>query len=546
MARRQTLAEKYAEYQRNGSTMKSNQQGQSLPIRSSTPSTQRQKLQTHSRLYNIRTPIRLIHKQRTSSLKNVLLKMPGSSYSPVKSLRFGASDSSSFSRYTPTNTRRSSLLTTAHRINKRSNLGLPRNVSGGGGVLHSLWQLAKRFGTKNNDDSSELAQLKTSTENSKTQPVKDLDIESLLHRRKYDKFLTYDDPVDESIQGMENRVKESENKHTGETTSIDSDMKLQMKLLFEKEVLQIRQDFKQELDRAKESLRQQLDLSDNHTRRAAENNMEELQKKVFSENEMFLTQKYETEAKLERFQNTLLAKERDLNEREQALNQQNLKAQYFEREVQKSLRSTLEVIKAEYGKECLVIDSESQASAESQKINNLHGRNLLKLEEKLKLALLPSAFFILHRMIPESADIKNLSTSNKDARFLNETQDKLNRCHEFVADYELEYLKDPENANDVYCIESLSKIEECFEKAKRTILNKLQRSKSKEKNSLKILSAQDFLSDVSRLDLEQKLQAFISNHYSLRYRDELVRLLRSIIELLRNIKFLKAKIMTKV
>lgn len=535
MIPKQTLAEKYAEHQKRS-------QGSKIPLRelynmnkSSSPLRRRTNFFDRE---SIPTRETLPRKAIRSSNE----RMPGHFQTPIKLLQTGSSITPLLRKGHTTRTTGVGSSSQRYRVHKN----VPSQIgnSKGNGIFGSIWQIAKKFGVSTVAISNELSQLKSSITAAGNNGSPDFDIDSILSMRTCkDKTPLREDPVDESIQrAKELRSSQVEHRERLANTIFEEEKKREdLKESFEQISVKMAQELKKELRLTTDTIRDLTKEASARDRKISEQDIEAMEHRILKQNERFLTHKHELEAKLTEKETSLLQKEAALSMKEKDLiNREAKQKSLFKNDHNLVLRD-LEYIKREYDNECLAIAKESDLIRTSKKINDYHAKNIQHALEQIP-DINAALFTHISKLLLESSTASyQRHLYEKGETFVAKIKDKISRCQEYIADYELELIKDPTRISDLYTLEALSKVMKCFEPVKRTIHTKLKAAKSKEENQLKIMSSSN-ISNNQQVNIQERMSTFVSNKHLLYHQEQLAGLLEDINELLKNARILEIRV----
>lgn len=550
MAPKLTLAEKYAEHKKRTERSLLPARSRSFLNKNSTPLRPRLRTLDSNRPYAAKTSIGQVFETNDKVKNTTAVNMPGNFMPPIK-LHQPVKGRSPIGRYRLKYEDYEKLSNDSFRVKKNSQFASPRRPFSGNGMLHGLWLLASKIGLKN-QTRSDASEFRRSTHAAANTAPSSVDVESLLSMKKYSNTATLDeDPVEEMISVAKDRQKTKaiNEERQALIDALYKEMKKSddLKSFLEKQSLQMRHEFRSELQQATEGIRELTRKAELKNKKITEQDIEQIENRLLKENEKFLTHKYEAEAKLDSMQISLQKREKELTRKEKEYEKKQLQINLLVSKVNNLLSLSLEMIKSEYDNECSITSTELESVETAKKINCSHGKHLLQSLETHGQDQEVKALFILKKLLycralteSEYYDLPD----DKDAAFVAETQDKVQRCQEYVADFDLEYIRDSNHIGDLYNLESLGNIEECFERAKKTIHGKLSRTKSKERRLFKTLTS-PMVSLGGQLEMEIKVSAFLANYQLQLYRTQLVGLLKSINELLRSLKILKVKFESK-
>lgn len=541
MALKQTLAEKYADHVKKNHNSKNSLRELYNMNKSSTP------VRRRTNFFESK-PITALNSLLNKAGKggNVNLRMPGYFKTPIKSFL--------------TNNRTASLLTKtpsiritpirsgprSYRVDKRADFSTQKKKSMGFGFLNSLWQIANKFKANVNDNSSELSQFRSSVTSTGNLRSPDTDIDNLLKKRTKDySFGLHEDPVDESImRAKELRSSQTDIKdgHLMANTNIEETRKRdELQKSFEQLSLQIAQDFRKELRAVTDTIQNLAEAASHRYQRISEEDIEAMENRILKQNEKFLTYKHEFETKLKEKEDTLLRREAALSIKEKDYIRRIEGKKISSVSSKISIAHSLRLIKSEYDNEYLKIATEVDMIRTAREINSSHGANIL---QAIELAIDKDAKVLTRvskiLLEPTVAKYRRHSIKRGEA-FVTSIKDRIHRCQEFLADYELKLIEDPTCLSELYTLDALKKIEDCFETAKSTIYTKLSNTKSIEREYLEILSSGEFRNK-NQAKIKERAYAFVSNMHLLIHREKLLGLLKDIIDLLRTLKILGIRI----
>lgn len=534
MALKLTLAAKYAEHKRRTSHIPRNQTDLPFLGKSSTP------IPRSSGRYSPSNRARhvLTFKSSDSVVSQNYSQLPGAFKTPSRiltPLRYNSSSSSRYQHLKPQ--------TRSYRVEKKPNEASQKYLTQKDSVLSGLWNFAKRFSTSTEPQPSELSQLRESTRTASNTAYAGVDIDRILRMKKRDVVPIHNDPLDDRISDInEQRLRSEriERERLIDTLYEERNKAEKMRMEFEKLSIEMRQEFRKELRQATQEILNLTKTAESKLAESLESKTRDKEdERLFKLNEKFLTEKCEAEAKLESARKQLMKREAEIARLKSELNQEQLKAKEPAFQLDSLSLLSLKSIRSEYNHECSEVSTELDSIQSSRKINETYGKKLMlslgDLDGQLK-AIDPL------RILSMTGNFGSIGIlTDKEAAFLSESEEKIQKCHEYVTDFDIEFLQDPKHVSDLYNCESLSAIENCFKKAKQTVQTKITRTKYKEKGNFEALSS-SFLSTSSLPQLEDKLTAYIANVRLHSYRRELVSLLKSIVDLLRVIQILKVKI----
>lgn len=546
MALKLTLAAKYAEQKKQVTSLSP----KSLFYKSSAPSRTRVRTLESTRPYSYRSPAKPIlediYKRHNDTLQEDLSlfssrrdtsRMPGAFLSPIPSLRWSRRDTS---RYRPLDINYAAK--NAYKVSKRPELADSKNDGRNKSILSGLWALAKRIGNTSYSSPSEISELGRSAQAASNTVSSTVDVDDLLKLRNRDKVpALHNDLVEDGILHAKERQREKKEQDDLKKVidALNEEIKNsdELKVSFEKQSRQMRQEFREELKQATRSIQDLTRRVETQNAQSNKTDFEEVEQRLFKENERFLTLKYEAEARLEALQKSLSEKETNIARLEAEFKTKQLNVNSFTFKIKGLLRLSLEMIKSDYDHERSVLATELASVKTAQNINKGHGKNILKILQTYQKDKDVKALFVLGTLL----SLSDILTKDHMGTFVAASQDKLQRCQEYVADFDLEYLKDAKRVGDIYSVGSLRKIEECFEKIKKNVQSKLARSKLNEKENFEILAS----SKKTDRELENKLAAYFANNHLHANRAQLLDLLRGINVSLRSLKILKVKIDSK-
>lgn len=541
MSSKQTLAEKYAEHQRNKKSSRNSLRELYYKNKSSTPA--RRLADVYDRK-SISTRKPFPNKANMSNKVN--FRMPGYFRTPLKSLKTGNQTTSLPVRSPPTKSIPLGNDVQKYRVHKRSGSYNKNSLFKGNGFLSSIWKMAENIGINKLASSTELSQSRNYATTTAKEGSLCYDTDSKLGMQK-NKVVSplYEDKVDDSITRAKElrsaQFEHGERQLLANTIIEETKKREELQKSFERTSLQMAQKFREEIRLATDTIRDLTTKASFQNQKSPDHDIEEIENRILKQNERFLTQKHKLEAMLREKEDNLIQREAALSMKEN-----HWKSREDERLGRFSIDTalilhSLESIKNDYNSERSAIAEELDLIRTSKKVNSSQGKIILQaLSKFVGKKTNFNAYFLEFLLGSGKVSNGGLSIEQGEA-FVTEIKDRINRCQEYIADFELQNMKDPMNIGDLFTLEALIKIEKCFETAKDTLYTKLTKAKSKEKEYFKIFLSSDSKSD-SQTNVEEMLSAFFSVNHLLSYREQLASLLKDINELRRNLKMLKIRI----
>lgn len=432
------------------------------------------------------------------------------------------------------------LQTRSYRVEKTPKQENSKSSSRKEGVLNGLWNLAKKISIGTEPKSSELSQLRESTRLASNNAYTRIDIDEILQTKRNHVSSILDDPVDDKLSEIKiKREERDEREKLINALNLERSKGEEMRIAFEKLNLEMRRAFREELRQATQNL---LELTKEAKNTRSENTdaktkgINEFQ--LYKQNEKFLTEKCEAEAKLEIAKRQLRSQEEEILKLKQEIMKRRLESEALPPQLDNLSLLSMNLIRNDYNHDCSEVTAQLESIHSSRIINERYAKKLIlslgDSEVLNKIGLL--------RVLSMTFSLGGVGTfTDKETTFLSESEEKIQKCHEYVTDFDIEVMQNPKKVSKLYSRESLLEIQKCFEKAKRVLQAKISRTSSKEKANFEILSS-SLLLNASKSEMEDKLSAYVANVRLHSYRKELVSLLMRVIDILRAIKTLKFKI----